>query len=172
MMRLAAGLFSGAVFLLPLIVTPTRTVLLIGVAGTICAALAIVTLRRRLSTLAACAFVTQQAIAVWERGGAVDVVGAIGFGLALLLMLQSMDVARCVHGATVGRGVIVAQCARWAGLAFIMVLAAGGAVPAARVLARNVPAAFAPVLAVVGALAALWIVGSVIRGAAIGRSRS
>jgi hypothetical protein len=131
---------------------PIHVVVAPGVVATLLAALGIVTLWRWPVTAAACLFVTDYALALTIARPGVSLASATCFGLALLGLLQSLEVARCARRAAVHRDVARSQILGW--VAFVAVTAA--IVTAAMVLARGVapalPFAAAPLLAAAGAL--------------------
>ncbi|HEV8439571.1 MAG TPA: hypothetical protein VGT40_15895 [Methylomirabilota bacterium] len=170
MIRLLAALFAAVVFVLPLLTMPARAVAVIGSLGLLFTAGAIVALRRWLGTAAACVFVAEYATAVWMGTASVHVVEAVGFGLALLFLLQAIDLACLVSGASVDATVIRAELARWIGLGVAALVTAGVALPLAGSLATTMPANIAPLLAAIGALAALLALAAVIRAGATRRS--
>jgi hypothetical protein len=154
MMRLLA--LAGA---LTLCVAPATTAPLRPVAAGAAVALlvvlaGIVTLRRWLASTGAGLFVADYALALWLTDVTVDVIGSTVFGIALLLLLQSLEVARCRRGA-VDVGVVRSQLTGW--------LVFGVAVPALVVLtlglshgiASSVPLLAAPLLAAAGAIGVL-----------------
>jgi hypothetical protein len=154
MIRLVACV--GVVTLVGIAVTtaPVRPVaagagiaLVLGVAG-------IVSLRRWAVTSSACLFVADYALAVRLAGGSIDVVGATACGLALLMVVQPLEIARSRDsGADIG--VTRSQVVGWivAGVAVpgVVVLAFG----VSRALASSVPPLVAPLLAAAGAIGVL-----------------
>ena len=116
------------------------------------AVLGIVTLWRWPITAAACLFVTDYAFALTIAGPAVRLVPAACFGLALLGLLHSTELARCARRAAVHRDVARSQILGWvafgAATAAIVTIAMG----LARGVAPALPFAVAPVLAAAGAL--------------------
>jgi hypothetical protein len=152
MIRLAAALSAVVLLVVPLRATPIHVVVAPGVVAMLLAVLGIVTLWRWPVTAAACLFVTDYALALTIAGPGVSLASATCFGLALLGLLHSLEVARCARRAAVHRDVARSQILGW--VAFVAVTAA--IVTAAMVLARGVapalPFAAAPLLAAAGAL--------------------
>jgi hypothetical protein len=152
LVRLHAAAFAVALFAVPLVTAPVRAIAVIGLIGLLLAAVGIATRWRWPITAAAAVFLTGYAAALWVADGPVGIGGAAGFGLALLFLFQSVELARCVRHAAVGPGVVRSQIVRWIGfgavtLAATMLLGGlGGAV------AASVPAGAAPFLAAAGAL--------------------
>src|SRR5207253_5117971 len=93
MMRLAAASAAIVLAVMPLLAAPTRVVVVPGVIGLLLATVGIGTLWRWPISAAACVFLIDYAGALWMAGASVSVVGAVGFGLALLLLLHSGEVA-------------------------------------------------------------------------------
>jgi hypothetical protein len=152
MIRLAAATFAVVLFVVPLVTAPIPAVAVIGSLGLLLATVGIVALWRWPVTAAACIFLTDYAAALWIAGASVSVVSAAGFGLALLLLLQSVELARCTRHATVIPGVIRSQIVTWAGFAAatlgtaMLVMALAGAVAAA------IPFTAAPLVAAAAAV--------------------
>ena len=169
MTRLLAAGFAVALFVVPLLTTPAPAVAAIGSAGLLLAAVAIAAPWRWPATAAACVFLADYAAALWVASGPVNVVGAAGFGLALLLLLEAVDLARRVRGATVDAAVVLSELGRWIGLGVGALAAAGLTMLLASSLATTLPPVVSPLLAAAGALGAIVILAVVIvRG---GRSR-
>ena len=98
------------------------------------------------------------------RPGALPRHVAAGFGLSLLLLLQSTELARCVRHATVDAGLARSQIIHWFGFAAAAPAATFSAMPVAIALAALMPFAAAPVVAAAGALGAvLALAATVIR---------
>jgi hypothetical protein len=137
MIRLAATTFAVVLFVVPLVTAPIPAVAVIGSLGLLLATVGIVALWRWPVTAAACVFLTDYAAALWIAGASVSVVSAAGFGLALLLLLQSVELARCTRHATVDPGVVRSQIVAWTGFAAgtlgtaMLVMTLAGAVAAA-----------------------------------------
>jgi hypothetical protein len=155
MIRLGAGAPALALFVLAVLTAPIRPVALIGLAGLLLAAVGIAAHWRWPVTAGACIFLTDYTAALLTAGGPVSVAGAAGFGLALLLLLQAADLARRVHRATVGAGVVRSQLARWIGLGAATLATTLVIVALAGAFAASVPFAAAPLLAAAGALGAM-----------------
>ena len=144
-----------ALFVVPVLTTPAPAVAVIGLVGLLLAAVAIATLWRWPATAAACVFLADYAAALWLADAPVSVVGAAGFGLALLLLLESVDLARRMRDATVDAGVARSLVARWFGFGAAMLVATFSAMPLAIPLAALVPFAAAPFVAAAGVLGAV-----------------
>ena len=162
MIRLLAITFAVVLFVLPLLRRPVPAMAVTGSVGLLLAALATITRWRWPATAAACVFLTDYAAALWMARAPVNVVGAAGFGLALLLLLQSADLARRVRGATADATLVLSEVGRWIGLGTAALVAVVLAVALANSLATTVPAAASPLLAAAGAVGAVLSLAVVI----------
>ena len=151
-MRLAAASFAVILFVVTYLTAPSQMVAVPGVIGLLLATLSIVTLWRWPVTAAACVFVSDYALALWVTEPSVSVVTAASFGLALLLLLQSVELARCARHAAVDIGVVRSQIIGWMAFGAVILGMAMLIMALARGLAAAVPFAAAPLLAAAGAL--------------------
>lgn len=165
MTRLLAAAAAVALFVLLRLTTPAPVVTGAGLVGLLLAAVAIAALRRWPATAAACVFLAGYAAALWIESRPVNLVPALGFGLALLLLLQAVDLAGRVRGATVDAGVVRAALGRWIGLGAGALVAAMLALALATILAAALPAVAAPLLAAGGALGGVLVLAALIRRA-------
>ena len=152
MIRVAAVAAALVLFVLPQITAPIPVVLAAGVIGLVLAATGMATLWRWPGTAAACIFVTDYALALWVGGPSVGVVEAAGFGLALLVLLQSLELARCARHATVDAGVVRSLIVGWTGFAAATMAIAMLIMALARGVAAAIPFAAAPLVAAACAL--------------------
>jgi hypothetical protein len=152
MMRLATVASAVVLFVMPLVTAPFRVVAVPGVVGLLLAALGIATRWRWPITVAGCVFVTDYALALVVAEASTSVIGAAGFGFALLLLLHSMEVARCARHATADAGVVRSQLVGWTGFAAATLGAAGLMMALARGVAEAVPFTAAPFVAAAAAL--------------------
>ena len=152
MIRIAAAAAAAVLFSVPLFTLPMRVVAVPGVIGLLLAAVGIATLWRWPIVGAACVFVTDYALALWVSAGPVSVVGAAGFGLALVVLLDAMEVARCTRHAAVGAGVVRSQLLGWTSFAAWTMGTAMLIAALARGVATAVPLIAAPLVAAGGAL--------------------
>lgn len=155
MIRFAAAAFAAVLFILPVLTAAEPAVMAAGLIGLLLAAVGIATLWRWPVTSAACVFLTDYAMALWLADAPVSVGGAVAFGLALLLLLEAMELARCMRHATVDAGVARSQIAQWIGFSLAALLMTSLAMPVAATLAGLVPFAAAPVVAAAAALGAV-----------------
>lgn len=166
MIRLAAAALAIVLFLVPLLMAREKVVAVVGLVGLLLAAAGIIALWRWPVTGAACVFLVEYALALWVAGSAGTIVGAAAFGLAILLLLQSGDLALRARHAIVDAAVIRAQLGRWialggSGLAAVML-----AVVLAGAIAPWLPPAASPFLAGAGVLGiVITLATSVVRAA-------
>jgi hypothetical protein len=161
MMRLLAALLAAVLFLAPLSIAPGAGVAGIALIGLALAATAVIALRSWLATAAACVFLTGYALALGAAAGPVNVPGAVGFGLALCLLLQSVELARRGRHAAVDPAVVRSQIGGWLGLGGVGLAVAVLALELAGVLAAGVPLAATPFLAAAGALGVVLALAAV-----------
>ncbi len=165
MIRLPAAVFAVVLFVVPLLTTPAPAVAVTGLIGLLLAAAAIAALWRWPATAAACVFLVGYAVALSMAKGPVNVVRAAGFGVALLLLLEAVDLARRVNGATADGTVVRSELGWWIGLGLGALVVALLAMPVATSLATTVPPAVSPLVAAAGALGTVLILALVIRRA-------
>ena len=161
MIRLLATAFAVFLFVVPLRTAPMPAIAGAGFLGVLLTLLAIGARWRWPATAAACVFLADYAAALWIVRGPVNVVGAAGFGLALLLLLQTVDLACRVRGTTVDATLVLSELGRWIGLGAAALVAVVLAVALANSLATTVPAVVSPLLAAAGALGAVLILAVV-----------
>jgi hypothetical protein len=165
MMRLLAAASALGLVVLLLLTTRAPAVAVAGLVGLLLATVAIAALRRWLATAAACVFLIGYATALWLDRLPVSIVPALGFGLVLCFLLEAVDLACRVRGATVTGGVVRAVLARWIVLGAGTFVAAMLAMALATFFAAAVPAAASPLLAAAGALGSVWILATLVRRA-------
>lgn len=145
----------GALVGLPLHILPARPIgWLVTSAGLLCVAGVLA----RSSTLVGAgsgAAVLAYALALWIAAPPPDVLGAVGFGLALCLTLEGSHFAARLHGATASRAVVWRQLARWAGLVAASAGAAACLDSLAAAVAFTAPVWVYPAVGAAGALGAL-----------------
>ena len=161
-MRLAAAAFAGVLFVVPYLTAPIQLVAVPGVIGLLLATLSIVTLWRWPITAAACVFVSDYALALWVIEPPVSVIGAASFGLALLLLLRWVELARCARHAAVDAGVVRSQIIGSMALGASILGMAMLIMALARGLAAAVPLTAAPLLAAAGALGVVLALATVL----------
>jgi xanthosine utilization system XapX-like protein len=165
MMRLLAAAAALVLFALLRLTTPAAPVAVAGLVGLLLTAMAIAALWRWAATTAACVFLSGYAAALRIERAPVDVAPALGFGLALLLLVEAVDLAGRVRGATVEGVVVGSALGRWVGLGAGTLVTAMLAMALAASLAAALPAGASPLLAGAGALGCVWVVAALIRRA-------
>ena len=155
MIRLPAAALAAVLFVVPVLTATVPAVAVLALIGLLLAAVGIATLWRWPVTSAACVFLTDYAAALWLADAPVSVTVAAGFGLSLLLLLQSVELARCMRHATVDAGVARALVRRWVGFGVAMLVVTFSAMPLAIPLAALVPFTTAPFVAAAGVLGAV-----------------
>jgi hypothetical protein len=155
MIRLAASAGAAVLFVLPILTATIPAVMVAGVVGLLLAAMGIATLWRWPVTSAACVFLTDYAAALWLADAPVSVGSAAVFGFSLLLMLEAVEVARCMRHATVDASVARSHIAHWIGFGVATLVATWLAMPVAAGLAGLVPLAAAPFVAAAASLGAV-----------------
>ena len=165
MMRLLAAASAVVLFVLLLLTTPAPAVAVAGLVGLLLATVAIAALWWWLATAAACVFLIGYATALWIDRLPVRIVPALGYGLVLLFLLEAVDLACRVRGATVDGAVVRSVLGRWIALGIGAFVAAMLAMALATVFAAAVPAAASPLLAAAGALGSVWVLATLVRRA-------
>jgi hypothetical protein len=167
MIRLVPAAIALAAFAVPLAAATHRVVAGVGLVGLLLVAVGIVALWRWPFSAAAAVFLGEYGAALLLAGDAPpSLVASVGFGLAILLLLQSSDLAVRARRAIGGLAVLRAQLARW------LVLGGGGLAGAALsvglaiVLAPLLAAAAAPFLAGAAALGIVVVAAAIVVRAA------
>ena len=171
MICLPAILFAGILFVVPVLTATRQAVAVTGLLGLLLAAVGIATFWRGPVTAAACVFLTDYAIALWVAGPSVSVIGAAGFGLSLLFLLQSVELGRCIRHATVEAGVVRSHIVDWVGFGAATLAATMLVMALARAFAASVPFAAAPFVTAAGALGVVLALAAAVVGATRDASR-
>ena len=166
MTRLLAAAAAGVLFLLLRLTTPAPPVIVVGLLAVALSAVAIAATWRWAATSAAVLFLIGYATALGIERRPVDVGAALGFGLALLLLLGAVDLSARARGAILHGRVVGATLGRFLGLGVGALAAALLAMTLATVLATVLTSAAAPLLAAAGALAFVWSLAALVRRAA------
>ena len=160
MIQVAAATAAVALFLLALRTAPLPVIAVPGGFALVLATAGIVVGWRWPLTAAACIFVLDYAAALWLAGASVSVVGATGFGLALLFLLQSADLARAARNAQVDGRVVRSQLIGWAVFGATALGSAVVVIVLARGMAGAIPFTAAPLLAAASALGVVLALAS------------
>jgi len=166
MSRLLVALFALVLFALPIYALPISPVAATGAAGLVLTAAGIITLRRGLVTAAACVFLAEYTAALWIAGAPVGVGAAVLFGLSLLFLLETADLARRMRSATIGAGVVRSLIARGAGVSLAALAAAMLVGSLAGAAAASIHFAAAPFAAAAAALGVVLAAAIAVRSAA------
>jgi hypothetical protein len=165
MTRLAPAAFAVVAFVVPLLTARSAPVIAAGLFGVLLAAVGIATLWRWPVTAAACVFMTDFAAALWLAGSPLSLVRATAFGLALLLLLESAELARCTRRSMVDVAVLRSQIVGWVAFAAGTLAAAMLVLALAGGLVAAIPVAMAPFIAAAGALGVVLTLAAAMRGA-------
>jgi hypothetical protein len=162
MIQLLAAGFAVLLFAAPLHAAPAVAIAWTGIAGLAVATPAIAGFWRWPATAAAAIFLGDYAAALWISRASVDVVSGAAFGLALCFLLESVDLACRLRGATSDGSVIRAHLLRWGVFTAGTLLVVALAVTLARALASVLPSTTAPLLAAAASLGTLlslaWVI--------------
>jgi hypothetical protein len=161
MMQILATLAAVALFVAVVLWEPVPPVASLGAVGLALAGAGILGAWPWLVAGAAAVFLTAYAVALRISAAPAHVLAAAGFGLALLLLLQSADLARRARQARVGAGVFRAQIGGWIALAAGTLAGAILGIALARALAGSVPHPVAPPLAAASALGTLLAIAAI-----------
>ena len=149
MIRAVAAALALVLFVIPWTIAPGKPIAVAGVAG--------------LALAAVCAFLIEYAGALWLARAPLHIGGAMAFGLALLLLLASIELGRGCRRATVDARVLRSQLAGWLGFTtatlgttLLGLTLAGG-------LAASIPSAAAPFLAGLGALGVVLALAAIVK---------
>jgi hypothetical protein len=164
MIRVPAVAFALVLFVVPLLAAPIKPVAVMGGLGLLLAALGIAGLWRWPVTAAACVFSIDYAGALWVARASVSLGGAVAFGLALLLLLESIELGRCLRRATVDARVVRAQITAWLGFAVATLAVTLLGLALAGSLVASIPFAAAPFVAGAAALGVVLALAAVITG--------
>jgi hypothetical protein len=149
----------------PLLITPARSVLVIGLGALALFALGLVVRSGALVTAGGVLALGQYAFALWLGAGSPRLAGAVIFGVALVLLLETADFSRRVRGATLGPGLVASQVRYWVGFAALASAVALLAAVLATAASAVVRLPWAPAFAAGGAAAALVAVTVALRRA-------
>lgn len=163
-MRVPAAVFALALCGIPLGVAPIKPVAVGAGLGLLLALVGIAGLWRWPLLAAAGVLLIDYCAALWVARAPIQAGGALTFGLALLLLLQSVELGRGLRRARVEARLCRSQIVAWSGFAGATLgvtwlgLALGGG------LATSIPFAAAPFVAALAALGAVWALTAVVSG--------
>ena len=149
----------------PLLIAPTRAVLVIGVAAMVLCALGIAARSTPVVVAGGVLALGEYALALWLSTGPPRLTGAVLFGIGLLLLLETVDFARRVRHAAMGPGVVASQIRYWAVFAALAGTAAFVVIGIATAASLIAHLPWAPAFAATGAAVALVAVAVTLRHA-------
>jgi hypothetical protein len=149
----------------PLLIAPTKAVLVIGVAAMVLCALGIAVLSTPVVVGGGVLALGEYAVALWLSTGPPRLVGAVLFGVGLVLLLETVDFARRVRHAAMGPGVVASQIRYWAVSAALAGTAAFVVIGIATAASLIAHLPWAPAFAAAGAAVALVAVAITLRHA-------
>lgn len=165
MIRLLAAASAVALLALLRLTSRAEVVLWVGLLGLALAAVAIAAGWRWAATATAVLFMVGYTLALRLEGRPVEPGVALGFGLALLLLLAAVDLTGRARGATVRGPVLGTTVGRWVALGAGALLAAMLAMELAAAVAGTLPAMALPLLAAAGGLGSVLVVAALFRRA-------
>lgn len=164
MIRVPAAVFALVLFAIPWLTAPVRPILVIGVLGLVAAAVGIGGLWRWPVTAAACLFLLDYAAALWLARAPMRVDSAVAFGLALLLLLESIELGRALRRATIETRVVRSQLTAWSGFAVATLAATLLGLSLAGAFVASIPFAAAPFIAGAAALGVILALTAIVKG--------
>ena len=164
MMRAAALLFAGTLWVIPFSIAPLKPVAVVGTLGVTLAAAGVVGLWRWPLTAAACVFLIDYTAALWIMRPSPNMGGALAFGLALLLLPASVELGRGVRRARVEGRLVRSQLAAWSGFATAVLAATLLGLALAGGVAGAIPFGAAPFVAGLAALGIVLALTTIVAG--------
>jgi hypothetical protein len=163
MIRALAALLALALFAIPWTIAPVKPVAVAGGAALLLASLGVGGLWRGPALASACAFLVEYAAALTLARAPFGIGGPLAFGLALTLLLASVELARGCRGARVDAPVARSQVAGWLGFAVTTLGATLLGLAVSGGLAASIPVAVAPLLAGLGALGVVLALATLVK---------
>ena len=163
MIRLPAAVFALVLFAVPWVTAPMRVVAAVGALGLLLVAVGMVGFWRGPVTAAAGVFLLDYAGALWVARAPMGAGEAVAFGVALLLLLASVEAGRVLRGASVPGRVVRAQLAAWLGFATATLATTLLGLSLAGGLAASIPFALAPFVAAAAALGVVLALATILR---------
>ena len=166
MIRVPAAVFALVLFAIPCVVAPMKPVAVVGGLGLVLAGAGIGGLWRWPVIAATCVFLIEYAVALSVARALPRVGGAVAFGLALLLLLESIELGRGLRRATVDARVIRSQVIAWLGFTTATLAATLLGLTLAGDLAASIPFAAAPFLAGLAAVGVVFALAAILKNPA------
>jgi len=164
MMRLPAAACALVLGAIPLGVAPIRPVAAGAGLGVLLAAVGLAGYWRWPVLAGAGVLLLDYTAALWVSHAPLGIAGALAFGLALLLLLESVELGRGVRGARVEGRLARAQAGAWSGFAGAALGAAVLGFAVSGGLAASIPFAAAPFVAALAALGAVFALTAIVAG--------
>ena len=149
----------------PLLIAPTKAVLVIGVAAMVLCSLGIAARSTPVVVAGGVLALGEYALALWLSTGPPRLTGAVLFSIGLLLLLETVDFARRIRHAAMGPGVVASQIRYWAVSAALAGTAAFVLIGIATIASLIAHLPWAPAFAAAGAAVALVAVAIALRHA-------
>jgi hypothetical protein len=165
MLRLPPAILVVVLVGYPLLIASTTAVLTIGAAAMVLCALGIVALSTPVVVAGGVLALGEYALALWLSPGPPRLAGAVLFGVALILLLETVDFARRVGHAAMGPGLVSSQIRYWGTFAALAGTAALVVIALATAASAVVRLPWSPAFAAGGAVAALVAVAVTLRRA-------
>ena len=163
MIRLPAAPFALVLFVIPWVIAPVKPVTVAGALGLALAAVGIGGLWRWPVIAAACVFLIEYTTALSVARAPLGVGGAVAFGLALLLLLASIELGRGLRRATADARVLRSQVTAWLGFTTATLGATWLGLSLAGGLSAAIPLSAAPFLAGLAALGVVWALAAIVK---------
>jgi hypothetical protein len=162
-MWLAPALVVAMLVGYPLLIAPTKAVLVTGLLAAVLCAFGLVV--RSTAVVVGCGVLalSQYTLALWLSAGPPRLAGAVLVGVGVVLLVETADFSRRARNAALGPGLVASQVRYWAAfgaLAGAVALGAAGLATAASV-AVSLP--WSPAFAAAGAAVALVAVAIALR---------
>lgn len=155
MIQALAGLAVLCLAALPLLAAPSWLVVLPAAAGAGLAVSGILTFSTALVTGSALVFLVELAVALWLSAPQNAFALAVAFGLALGLLLQSVELARRLRGAAFDAAVPLVEVRHWIQTGIAAIVACMAAIGIATAITGLLPFVAYPFVAAAGALGTL-----------------
>ncbi|HMH52426.1 MAG TPA: hypothetical protein VK548_19460 [Candidatus Acidoferrum sp.] len=163
MIRIPAAALALVLFVIPWTIALAKPVAVAGGVALALAGVGIGGLWRAPLLASACVFLIEYTGALWLARAPVGVWGAVAFGLALLLLLASIELGRGGRRATIDTRVLRSQCAAWLGFTTATLGATLLGLSLASGLTASIPFTAAPFLAGLAVLGVLFALATIVK---------